>query len=337
MKPFRERNQLVIGIVGVVVIALVMLAAFNAGNLPLIGGGTSYQADFRDASGLKPDDEVRIAGVRVGKVEDLSLDGSHVVVKFKIDNGQMTLGTATTASIRIKTLLGQKYLAVVPTGPGKLSDDIPISRTTSPFDVVQAVTGLAQTVGSIDTTQLATAFDTIAETFSDTPSNLSSALTGLSRLSTTIASRDAQLGQLLANANTVTGLLADRRTQFQQLITDGNLLLAELNRRRVVIHTLLVSATALANQLTALIAENRNQLRPALDQLHNVLTLLQNNQNNLDASLQRFAPFVRTFSNVLGNGRWFDSYIGCLLPPPPLAADTCPEGGGPANPLGGGQ
>ncbi|GAA1668144.1 MCE family protein [Fodinicola feengrottensis] len=336
MKPFRERNQLVIGIVGVVVIALVMLIAFNAGNLPLIGGGTTYAADFRDASGLKPDDEVRIAGVRVGKVEDLSLSGTHVVVSFKIDSGQLTLGSTTTASIRIKTLLGQKYLAVVPTGGGKLSGDIPTSRTTSPFDVVQAVSGLAQTVGDINTTQLAAAFDTISETFAGSPANLSSALTGLSKLSTTIASRDAQLGQLLASANTVTGLLADRRTQFQQLITDGNLLLAELNRRRVVIHTLLVSSTALANQLTALIVENRNQLKPALDQLHGVLSLLQANQNNLDAALQRFAPFVRTFANVLGNGRWFDSYIGCLLPPPPISPAACPESGQPTNPLGGG-
>jgi phospholipid/cholesterol/gamma-HCH transport system substrate-binding protein len=336
VKPFRERNQLVIGIVGILVIATLMLVAFNAGNLPIIGGGTTYQADFRDASGLKPDDEVRIAGVRVGKVQDLELGGNHVVISFKIDSGQMTLGTTTSASIRIKTLLGQKYLAVVPAGPGKLSDDIPLTRTTSPFDVVQAVTGLSQTVGNINTTQLATAFDTISETFSDTPGNLGSALTGLSRLSTTIASRDAQLGQLLASANTVTGLLADKRTQFQQLITDGNLLLAELNRRRVVIHTLLTSSTALANQLTALVAENRNQLKPALDQLHGVLTLLQNNQNNLDAALTRFGPFVQAFSNVLGNGRWFDSYIGCLIPPPPLAADTCPESGGPANPLGGG-
>jgi len=109
---------------------------------------------------------VRIAGVRVGKVVELGLSGNHVVVGFRVDSGQMTLGTTTSASIRIKTLLGQKYLAVVPAGPGKLSGDIPTSRTTSPFDVVQAVTGLAQTVGDIDTTQLATAFDTITQTFS---------------------------------------------------------------------------------------------------------------------------------------------------------------------------
>lgn len=337
MKPFRERNQLVIGAIGILVIALLMLVAFNAGNLPIIGGGTTYAADFRDASGLKPDDEVRIAGVRVGKVTDVGLEGTHVVVSFKVDNGQMTLGTTSTASIRIKTLLGQKYLAVVPAGPGKLDGHIPASRTTSPFDVVQAVNGLANTVGQIDTAQLATAFTTIADTFSDTPANLGSALTGLSRLSTTIASRDAQLGQLLSRTNQVSGLLADRRSQFAQLITDGNLLLAELNRRRAVIHTLLVTSNQLAIQLTGLVNDNRKQLKPALDQLHGVLSLLQKNQGNLDVALQRFAPFVRTFANVLGNGRWFDSYVGCLLPPPPLGADTCPESGSAPNPLGGGR
>ena len=68
--PFRERNPVVIGAVSLAVIAAFILAAFKAEDLPLIGGGDTYYAAFSEAGGLKANDEVRIAGVRVGKVAD---------------------------------------------------------------------------------------------------------------------------------------------------------------------------------------------------------------------------------------------------------------------------
>ncbi|MGA9345711.1 MAG: ABC transporter substrate-binding protein, partial [Nocardioidaceae bacterium] len=64
MKPFRERNPVTIGAAGLVAIALFMLVAFRAQDLPLIGGGDIYYAQFSEAGGLKVNDEVRVAGVR---------------------------------------------------------------------------------------------------------------------------------------------------------------------------------------------------------------------------------------------------------------------------------
>ena len=69
MKPFRERNPVVIGFVGFAVLILGFIAAFRAQDLPLIGGGDTYYAEFDESGGLKVNDEVRLAGVRVGKVE----------------------------------------------------------------------------------------------------------------------------------------------------------------------------------------------------------------------------------------------------------------------------
>ena len=78
--PFRERNPVVVGAISLAVVAALILAAFNAQNLPIIGGGDVYYAAFKEAGGLKANDEVRIAGVRVGKVEKVELDGDHVKV-----------------------------------------------------------------------------------------------------------------------------------------------------------------------------------------------------------------------------------------------------------------
>ena len=69
MKPFRERNPVIIGAISLAVIAVMILGAFRAQDLPVIGGGDTYTAAFAEAGGLKANDPVRIAGVRVGSVE----------------------------------------------------------------------------------------------------------------------------------------------------------------------------------------------------------------------------------------------------------------------------
>ena len=85
--PFRERNPVVIGAISLAVIAGLLVVAFKAGDLPVVGGGDTYYASFTEAGGLKPNDEVRIAGVRVGKVRAVELKGSRVRVKFQVDSG----------------------------------------------------------------------------------------------------------------------------------------------------------------------------------------------------------------------------------------------------------
>ena len=155
-KPFRERNPVVIGAVSLAVIALLILAAFRAQDLPLIGGGDTYYAAFSESGGLKPNDEVRIAGVRVGKVETVGLEGDHVKVTFRVDTDS-EFGDETHAAIKVKTLLGAMYLSLEPAGSGQLDEgaEIPVERTSSPYDVVDAFSGLAETSERIDTDQLA--------------------------------------------------------------------------------------------------------------------------------------------------------------------------------------
>jgi phospholipid/cholesterol/gamma-HCH transport system substrate-binding protein len=328
-KPFSSRNPTTIGAIGLVLIAVLLWAAFNAGKLPIIGGGTSYTAYFTEDAGLRPNDDVRIAGVNVGKVSSTALDGDRVKVKFKVKNA--FVGDQSTVAIRLKTLLGAKYLGVESIGTKKQNakDPIPLSRTSSPFDIYPAFTELTQTVDKINTDNLAKSFQTLATAFQGTPPDVKPVLTGLSRLSNTIASRDTVLRTLLAKANAVTGVLAQRDTVLQQLITDGGALLDELNSRRDAIHSLLLNTSTLAAQLEGLVADNQNTIGPMLDNLHGVLALLQKNQDNLDRGLQLLAPFYRVFANALGNGRWFDNYI-CNLGAGGIA-DTILNGPGDAG------
>jgi phospholipid/cholesterol/gamma-HCH transport system substrate-binding protein len=245
----------------------------------------------------------------VGTVSSTSLDGSLVKVKFKVKNA--FVGDQSTVDIKLKTLLGAKYLAIDSVGTTKQSPHqaISVDRTTSPFDIYPAFTELTQTVNSIDTQQLEQSFDVLAQDFAGTPASVKPVLTGLSRLSTTIASRDTELRTLLAKANSVTGVLASRDQQLQQLLGDGAALLQELNSRRDAIHSLLVNTTTLSQQLEGLVADNQKTIGPMLNNLGQTLKILNDNQDSLDRSLQLLAPFYRVFANSLGNGRWFDNYI----------------------------
>jgi len=314
--PFRERNPVPIGAAGLLVIAVLLALAFNVQSLPLVGGGDDYKAAFSEAGGLRDGDDVRIAGVKVGKVTGIDLAGDHVRVDFRITE-DVAFGPRTGASVRMKTLLGQKYLALEPSGPGQLrkGSEIPLDRTVSSYDIVNAFTDLAQTAERIDTDQLAKSLDVMATEFKDSPPHVRAALNGLTRLSRTIASRDAELKRLLASAHSVTGTVAERNKALETLIKDADLLMEELNARRDAIHTLFTNTSAMAQQVTALVRENRAELKPALDQLTRVLAVLQKHEKDLNDTIAAMAPFTRMFANVLGTGRWFDTYIANLTVP----------------------
>ena len=313
VKPVRERNPIAVAIVGLAILAIIAAGVYFSSDLPIIGGGTTYTAYFAEAAGLQAGNEVRIAGVTVGQVTGVSLAGDKVAVTFRVKNEWV--GNKTTAAIDIKTVLGDKYLALDPRGnavqdPGQ---PIPLSRTTSPYDVTQAFSGLGQQISGINTAQLAKSLQTLSSAFATTPPYVRSALRGLADLSKSVASKDAEVTSLLAGAKQVTGTLAGQDARFQALLGDGNLLLAELQQRQAAIHALLVDTQALATQLSGLVNDDQAQLGPALQALNQVTSVLQANQANLSKALSLAGPYYRLLGNALGNGRWFDAYVCGLI------------------------
>ncbi len=131
LKPVRDRDPVAVGIAGLLALTLLGGLAYGADRLPFTGG-TDYNADFTEAAGLDEGDEVRIAGVKVGKVTGVALDGPKVKVSFTVEDAW--IGDRSTAAIAVKTVLGDKYLAVDPLGsrPQDPGSRIPSSRTTSP-------------------------------------------------------------------------------------------------------------------------------------------------------------------------------------------------------------
>lgn len=304
---FAERNLVVVAVAGLTFLVLIFAFTFRADSLPIIGGGKTYTAKFAEAGGLKSGNEVRIAGIKVGKVSGLSLDGKVVSVKFRVKG--VDLGDQTTAAVKVKTMLGQKYLAIDPLGRKKLDGPIPLARTTTPYDVNAAFSDLATNIEEIDTEKMEESFEVLADVFKDTPESVRTMVAGLTDLSRTISSRDEELAGLLESTNKVSGTLKDRNAEFEKLINDGSSLLGELEKRREAVNKMLKGTSKLSVELSGLVADNEKQLKPALEKLDRVSAILNRNQDNLDAALKKIGPYYRMLASATGNGRWIDSYI----------------------------
>ena len=311
MKPFRERNPVIIGVIGFTGLALMLVGAFKADQLPLIGGGDTYYANFTEAGGLKVGQEVRVAGVSVGNVKEIELQGNHVHVRFVLDKGT-DFGTESGAEIKVKTLLGSMFMALTPKGPGQLpkNSTIPVDRTIAAYDVVQAFSDLSETTDEINIPQLSESLDALSELSEDTPDEFRGAIKGVSSLSRNLAARDEQLNTLLVGLKKVTGVLNSRNEELETLFEDSDVLFQAIAARRESIHNLLVSTTSLSNQLRGLVKDTRADLKPALTQLNKVTTMLRRNESSLDEALRVMGPFDRVFANALGSGPWFDTFLG---------------------------
>ncbi|WP_280265167.1 MCE family protein [Nocardia wallacei] len=316
-KPFLERDPLRLGIVGTLVLVALLAAVFNYEALRGLVHSSTYHAQFGDASGLLTGSDVQIAGVPVGKVRTITLDGDKVDVEFDAEPGKVRLTAGATATIKVNTLLGHRYVELAPGNdqatlhPG---DTIPRERTSSGYDITRSLEETGDTVTRTDTVDLSAALDQLSAVEENLPPDLQTQLSGLSRLSRTVASRDQALRDLLTHANGVSGVLADRSTQVSALLDQGQSLFAALNSRSAAIARILVKARVIADELTALKRDNQETLGPTLTQLETLIDTLNNNSDQINAALTGLESYAKQIGEVVGSGPYFGAMLQNILP-----------------------
>lgn len=345
MQKYRGARLVRAGFIGVVLATLVVLIGLSPERLVTWATAIRYQAVFTEAGGLSPGNDVVVSGVKVGTVSGVSLHRGDAYVDFTV-KGSVPLGSETTAHIKIGTVLGERKLTLQPVGNGRLHplDVIPISRTSSPYSLTDALSELTTNAAGTDTNQLNLSLDTLSSTLDRIAPQLGPTFDGLSRLSQSINGRNDSLRELLRTAADVTGILSERSQQVNTLILNANLLLEVLVEQRQAIVDLLANTAAVSQQLSGLVADNEAELAPTLDRLNTVAAVLEKNRENLNQAIPNLKKASITQGEALASGSWYNAFVGNLLPGPflqpfmdaafgvqPRALLTLPNCGGERN------
>lgn len=317
MKSFKDMNPYLIGFVSIFVIALATAAAFMVGILHLGENAYEVRAVFGDAAGIRVGDDVRVAGVKAGRVSKVRADrdAGHVVVELVVTDG-VNLGQNTTAEIALETLLGTKFVRLAgPVTQPYLADApeaarvIPRDRTKTPFDVFELTKLGTNTINATDTekvNQFITQLADITEGKADTIRDL---LDGITRLSTAINERDSQLRHLLDEAETLSGNLAAKDQLLVSLIDQSQTILTYVQQRRTAIAGTLQSSAEAVTELGRLITVNQANLDNILTALHPTLAIVDKHQQDINRSLGVLGPGALGLAAASAHGPWQDIYI----------------------------
>ncbi len=327
MIRFRERNQAVLGLVCLLTLVLLVVAALNVRRLPLLNNTRTHTAEFVNSGGLKVGNNVTIAGVKVGSVTGMALAGDRVRVDFSVDRG-VPLGAQTSAAAKVLAVVGTEFLELTPAGSGALSGAIPTSRTTVPFTFVDTLQKLSDQEQQYDLPTLVKALQAGSSVLSaTTAADTTAALDGLARFSAVLAQRRADLSTIVTQGSGLAKTLSDHSAQLVDLVGQGDLVLQVLQQRRAALQQLFTGTTSLSQELIRVVGPHRTELRSLLADLQTVAELLAKDTASIDQAIPVLSAFSRYAANATGSGAFVDATIPTMLLPDTFLAQ-CQGGKG---------
>ena len=313
MRALQPANRVRVGVLAIAVVVLVVGVGQSFSSLPMLFATACYYAQFSDSGGLSKGDKVRVLGMDVGTVQDLKIDGDHVLMKFS--TGTRTIGTESRLAIRTDTLLGKKVLEIEPRGTRPLRPGavLALGQSTTPYQIYDAFFDVTKAASGWNIETVKKSLNVLSQTVNQTYPHLSAALDGVAKFSDTLGKRDEQLKHLLAEARKVAGVLGDRSKQINALLRNTQALLAAFNERGRAMDALLANVSAFSTQVQGLIKDNPN-LHHLLEQLRTVTDVLVVHKKDLADVLNTLRNYTAALSEAVGSGPYFKVMIGNLLP-----------------------
>jgi phospholipid/cholesterol/gamma-HCH transport system substrate-binding protein len=304
-----------LAVFGVVMAVLTAFLFFIFGQYRT-GATAGYSAVFADASRLKAGQSVRVAGIRVGTVNSVSLRADKtVVVKFDTDR-DIVLTEGTRAAVRYLNLVGDRYLDLVD-GPGSTKrlpagGQIPVDRTAPALDLDLLLGGLKPVIQGFNPQDVNALTASLIQVFQGEGGNLQSLFSKTSSFSNALADNDQTVQQLIDNLNTVVGTLSKDGDKFSGAIDRLERLVSGLSDDRNTIGTAIDSLSNGTTSLADLLSNTRPPLAGTVDQLSRVAPLLDQDKDRIDAALQRAPKNLRKLVRLGSMGATIPYYV-CLL------------------------
>ncbi|MGQ0464575.1 MAG: MCE family protein [Sporichthyaceae bacterium] len=278
-----------------------------------IGRSTvSYTAEFDDASGLHSGDNVRVAGVRVGRVDSVKLAGATAQVTFSVQRDQPVLRN-TNVAIRYQNLIGQRYLALLP-GKGTAQLLEPGSRiskasTDSALDLTVVLSGfqpLFDVISPDDVNRLSASLVKVLQGEGD---SILALLRTTAELADRLAARDEVIGRVISNLGTVLTEIATRDGDVDALIGQLRRLVAATAADRDKIGGSIQALGSLTDATSALLRDVRPQLKKDLARLERVAGTYAKNKDVFGEAVQGLPVALQAFARSMQYGSWVNLYI----------------------------
>jgi phospholipid/cholesterol/gamma-HCH transport system substrate-binding protein len=294
-----------------VTLLLTALLAQTLGSLS--GGGTTYRAQFTDVTGLLPGDDVRIAGVRVGKVERIKVVHDTVAeVAFTV-RPDVPLATSVDAKIRYRNLVGQRYVALTE-GPGdgrplKAGGLIPLQQTSPALDLTALFNGFRPLFTALTPTDVNKLGYEIIQVLQGEGGTVTSLLQHTASLTNALADRDAVIGRVITNLNAVLETLATRDTELDQTISQLQQFVSGLSGDRVAIGDAISHLGELTGTTASLLRDARPPLAADVRSIDQLAGTLNENASVIDSTLGRLPGRYDALTRVASYGSWFNFYL----------------------------
>jgi phospholipid/cholesterol/gamma-HCH transport system substrate-binding protein len=278
------------------------------------GAQTTYTARFTDASGLLRGDDVRIAGVVVGTVDDIRIvDRRLAEVEFSVAQDQ-PLPASVQASILYQNLVGQRYLSLEQgTGPtGEVlpaGGTIPVERTRPPLDLTVLFNGFKPLFTALDPEQVNQLSFEIIQVLQGQGGTIKSLLAHTASLTNTIADRDEVIGQVIDNLNAVLETVNARDEQLGELISSLQALVSGLAEDREPIGEAIVSIGELTEVTAGFVEDARPALRDDIGHLGDLAENLNSQEEELEQTIQNLPGKLQTITRAGSYGSWFQFYL----------------------------
>jgi phospholipid/cholesterol/gamma-HCH transport system substrate-binding protein len=323
VKSFRDRNPYAVGIVSVLIIGLITGLAFMVGLLHLLEDTYTMEGSFTDAAGLRNGDDVKLAGVKVGRVTGVEADREHglVTVTWVINSG-VDIRSDAGADIALETLLGSKYIRITDPAKGdELYADlpredrvVPVDRTTTPVDVFDLTREATVRIEQTDNDKLNELIKQLATITEGKRATITDLIHSVGSLSSAINEREGELDALLESADELAANLADKDQTLVALIDSSRTVLDFLIQRRDEMAAALGAGSDAVRSLSVLIDTNADELDAILDDLHPTLATVDANMPQLNRALAIAGPAFYGQSLAGTHGPWQDVYIASLGP-----------------------
>lgn len=277
------------------------------------GGATTYSAEFVNASGLRPGDKVRIAGVPVGAVGSVEFGENHrAQVEFTVASGN-TPTTETRAAVRYQDLVGNRYLELLdaPTGAPPLSPDvtIPTSRTAPALDLDALLGGFRPLFRALDPEQVNALSMSLLEVFQGQSGTVASVLAHTGSITNTLADRDQLIGQVIDNLDGVLSELRGRGGQFSGTLEHLQQLVSGLAADRETIGHAVTSVNTATGTFADLLTDVRPDIAGTLSELNTSLDPLVEQQGELNRIVESMPSNYRQLIRVGAYGSFFNFYL----------------------------